>query len=570
MPSRSRFVACLAAVLAACGAALVSAQTVVPPLPVTGPHPVACTNVEQDFARVPSGETAEMYWRGVASGGSERYVDALLVAPSAALTTTFTAPGDDDLYDRWANQPVRYVFLACYPTTSANTRADYPLPTGDVVPRMQRADEAPILPPTPARLPVLLFSHGYGGSPLTGSYLRAIRAFASWGYVVVAPFHGDLRYSVFGPGDDGVTAKLHVPVWSEFVAMQSLRALSASAALDVLFARADWRDRVDPGRIGAFGISQGGETLMLLGGAALNYDVFDFRTKRVTLDARVRAAVGYVPYFGIDSVPAFGKDQAGADGVTLPYLALSGTADPIAPYGVVRTALDRMSGPRGQVLLQGQGHEVDPESGADIVTWALGFLAAWVEDDAAAKRRLTEVDHVEGGLDDRKAVYVDPTGGGGGPGVVVDVIEYYNAALDHYFVTAFADEAAALDAGVPPGWTRTGLDFHAWQSGTGPGNEACRFFGTPGLGPNSHFYTIDPAECDLVKSDPHWTFEALAFRAVQPLSTGCDAQYATVTRLYNNGMGGQANHRFVTDAATLEGMVARGWLVEGPVFCVPP
>ena len=35
-------------------------QTVVPPLPVVGPYPVACTNVEQDFARVPPGETADM------------------------------------------------------------------------------------------------------------------------------------------------------------------------------------------------------------------------------------------------------------------------------------------------------------------------------------------------------------------------------------------------------------------------------------------------------------------------------------------------------------------------------
>ena len=45
----------------------------------------------------------------------------------------------------------------------------------------------------------------------------------------------------------------------------------------------------------------------------------------------MRAAVGYVPYFGIESVPAFGNGQAGAQGVTLPYLAISGTADPIAP-----------------------------------------------------------------------------------------------------------------------------------------------------------------------------------------------------------------------------------------------
>ncbi len=566
-----RAVATVFALIAACAAVDAASQTVVPPLPTTGAYPVGCTNVEQDFSRVPSGETAQMYWRGAASGGEERYVDALLVAPSAALASTLLAPPDAELYDRWAGQPVSYVFIACYPTTAANLRADYVLPGGDVVPKMQRGAEAPILPATPSRIPVLLYSHGYGGSPLTGNYLRSLIAFASWGYITVAPFHGDLRYSVFGPDAFGVAAKIHVPLWSEFVAMQALRPLSMSAALDALLSRVEWRDRVDTGRVGAFGISQGGETLMLLGGAELTYDLFNFdRHKRVTLDTRVRAAVGYVPYFGIEAVPAFGTDQAGAQAIALPFLALSGTDDPIAPEGVVRTALDRMGGPRGHVLLNGQGHDLDPGSGADIITWSLGFLAAWANDDASAKARLAQVEHVDGGLDDHKMLYIDPTGGGVSPAEVVDTIEYYNAALDHYFITAFADEVAMLDAGVlVPGWTRTGYTFHSWKSGTGPGNEACRFYGTPGSGINSHFYTINLAECDGVKSNPVWTFEGLAFRAVEPLSNGCAPEYATVTRLYNNGMGGQPNHRFLTDPAAIEATVARGWMVEGPVFCVP-
>ena len=569
MFARCHSVAAILAITAACVALAAHAQTVVPPLPAMGAYPVACTNVEQDFTRVQSGETAEMYWRGSSTGGKERYVDALLVAPASALASTFVAPSDSDLYDRWAGQPVSYVFLACYPTTPANVRPDYALPDGGVVPKMQRGAEAPILPASPARFPVLLYSHGYGGSPLTGNYLRSLIAFASWGFIAVAPFHGDLRYSVFGPDNSGLALKVHIPIWSEFVAMQAIRPLSISAELDLVLAHPDWRNHVDSGRVGAFGISQGGETLMLLGGAGLTYDLFNFSYKPVTNDARVRAAVGYVPYFGIESVPAFGTDQLGAQGVALPFLALSGTADPIASPDVVRAALDRMTGPRGQVLLNGQGHDLDPGSGADILTWSLGFLAAWVNGDASAKSRLMQVDSVEGGLDDHKVFYVDPTSGGVTPGVVVDTIEYYAAALDHYFITAFPDEAAALDAGTPPGWTRTGYAFHSWKSGTGPGNEACRFFGTPGLGPNSHFYTINAAECDIVKANPGWTFEALAFRAVEPLSTGCAPEYATVTRLYNNGMGGQANHRYLTDPAAIEATVAKGWSIEGPVFCVP-
>ncbi len=569
MTASARLLAAVFVAAAASVAPSAYGQTVVPPLPVTGAYPVACTNVEQDFTRVPTGETAEMYWRGSSGGGNERYVDALLVSPTGALTSTFTAPGDADLYDRWANQPVAYVFIACYPTTTENARADYALPGGNVIPKMQRGNEAPILPAGAPTWPVLLYSHGYGGSPLDGSYLHALIAFASWGYVTVAPFHGDLRYSVFGPDSAGFVAKRHVPIWSEFVAMQAIRPLSLSAGLDLLLARPEWQGRIDAGRVGGFGISQGGETLMLLGGAQLNYDILTFATKRVTQDTRVRAAVGYVPYFGIESVPAFGSGQAGAQGVSLPYLALSGTLDPIAPPDVVRAGLDRMTGPRGHVLLNGRGHDLDPGSGADIITWSLGFLAAWVNGDTAARDMLTQVVSVEGGLDDSKVFYVDPAGGAAPPGQVVDTIEYYNASLDHYFITAFPDEAAALDTGVPPGWKRTGYTFHSWKSGTGPGNEACRFFGTPGRGPNSHFYTISDAECDKVRANPDWTFEAFAFRAIEPLANGCEAQYATVTRLYNNGMGGQANHRYLTDRAEIDATVARGWSIEGPVFCVP-
>ena len=123
-------------VIAALVAVTVRAQTVVPPLPLTGPYPVGCTNIEQDLSRVPVGDTADMYWRGVTNGEKTRYVDTLLASPADVLKSTFAAPNDVDLYDRWAGTPGTYVFLACYPTTAENSRADYVLPGNVVVPRM--------------------------------------------------------------------------------------------------------------------------------------------------------------------------------------------------------------------------------------------------------------------------------------------------------------------------------------------------------------------------------------------------------------------------------------------------
>jgi predicted dienelactone hydrolase len=290
---------------------------------------------------VPAGETAEYYWRGVSVGQIERYVTSLLVDRASAFVSTFTAPDDPSLFARWSGRTLTYALLVCYPTTGDNTRASYKLPRDVVVPHMQRGGEPPIFASS-ARLPVMLFSHGYGGSPLSGSYLDAIVAFASWGYVVVAPFHGDFRYSIFGP-DNGGNEDLYVPIWDEFVAMQSTRALSLSAALDVVAAHDHWRDHIDLSRVAAFGISQGGETIMLAGGAALTNVLGTHAAKRVTFDPRIRAAVGYVPYFGIHEIPAFGDQQQGVDGVSLPYLALSATEDRIAPIEVTRMALDRMT-----------------------------------------------------------------------------------------------------------------------------------------------------------------------------------------------------------------------------------
>jgi hypothetical protein len=35
-------------------------------------------------------------------------------------------------------------------------------------------------------------------------------------------------------------------------------------------------------------------------------------------------------------------------------------------------------------------------------------------------------------------------------------------------------------------------------------------------------------------------------------------------------MGGEANHRYLVDRNEIDRMVARGWMVEGVVFCAPP
>src|SRR6478672_1722985 len=163
---------------------------IVPPI-APGAYPVGCSNVEQGFSRLMGGD-AQAYWEGRGSGGSG-YVTDLLVDPAHAFVVNVSLPDDRDLYGDFRNRTLSFGNLVCYPTTTANGHADYALPNGKVVPRMQRGAEPPIFPSDRERFPVLLFSHGFGGSPISSDYIEALKLFASHGYVVVAPFHGDSR-----------------------------------------------------------------------------------------------------------------------------------------------------------------------------------------------------------------------------------------------------------------------------------------------------------------------------------------------------------------------------------------
>ena len=388
--------------LAGCGGAsdgVGPAGTVVSPLTLPGPYPIACSNVAQDFSRVASGEQAQAYWEGrPAADGTPRYAADLLTDPVNALSVTVDAPNDATLYGSFAGKRVGFVVLACYPTTADNPRPDLSLPTGQFVPHMQTGAQAPLFADATARYPIIAFSHGFAGSPLSGDHLVVLSWLASYGYVVVAPFHGDPRFTDLKIDDFGdVLAVLsHL---SDAVAMQAVRPLSVSAALDLVLAHPQWRDHVDATQIGGFGASMGGETMMLMGGAALTTSP-GLASSPVGVDRRIKAAVGYIPYFGQPLLPSFGRDQSGLDGVTLPYLAISGTADTTAPLALAQQGIARLPGTRELVALVGVKHGFDRASAGDILTWSLTFLDAQVRGLPIARTQLSTMRSVAGGGDD--------------------------------------------------------------------------------------------------------------------------------------------------------------------------
>ena len=155
-----------------------------------------------------------------------------------------------------------------------------------------------------------------------------------------------------------------------------------------------------------------------------------------------------------------------------------------------------------------------------------------------------------------------------------DVIEYYNASLDHYFITWIAAEIANLDAGKTPTlWTRTGKSFKAYTTAQAGTSQVCRFYIPPTLG-SSHFFGRGTAECNAtLAAHPDFVLEEPKYMQLfMPAAGSCPTGTQPIYRVFDNRT--DANHRYTTDRAVRDQMVSKGWLAEGDgadlvVMCAP-
>ena len=169
-------------------------------------------------------------------------------------------------------------------------------------------------------------------------------------------------------------------------------------------------------------------------------------------------------------------------------------------------------------------------------------------------------------------------GSSGTDGTAV-AVEYYNRALDHYFLTISPAEINDLDAGTHPGWERTGLRFLSYQNPAAGTNPVCRFYRTPGFG-DSHFYSASPDECQAVIDHPDtypgWTYESgnvFYIALPDPVSGACASGTQPVWRFFNQRT---TNHRYTIDHAVRDAMRAdpATWIPEGygpdaVIMCAP-
>ena len=530
------------------------------------PHAVGCTSVEQDYTRT-GGAAPDGWWEGQPGpGGTTRYVtDLLATAATTVLPVTMT--DDTWVFGTLANAVVPIAVMTCYPTDAGNPNLDYVLPTGAVVPRMQRGTQAPLVSSAKPRWPVLLYSHGFGGSPLAADDLAVVLRLAGQGYVVVAPFHGDPRLlgaPLKTAADLDAATIANGPLSGPFVAMQGARPVALIRALDDVLARPGFAERVDAAAIGGVGTSVGAASLMLMAGARVTKPN-GLGSLDVVKDGRLKAIVALNAYFGSSYGGAFGYSLEGVERMhPVPLLSIGGSA-----YTWPYTLLRKLQHSRLLVVLERNASLGDPVTRDLVFAWTLPFLAAHVLDDRAERARIQRAKGTAFHSDDERWIdYTAPAPESPGERIVV---EYYHADMRHYFYTADPAEAAMLDRGLAvAGWSRTGIAFKAWDRADDRGLSSCRFL-TLGPASYSHFYTINGVECGNLLNDPSWHYEAQAYRAEPPVGPDdCPPGRVRVSRLYNKSAGGTPNHRFLTSNFEIDLMRAAGWQLEGSVFCTPP
>lgn len=199
----------------------------------------------------------------------------------------------------------------------------------------QRQREIPVRVYSPAvqsgeRLPLIIVSHGLGGSRMGYSYLG--RHLAANGYIAVHLQHEGSDRSIWSANPFRMMNNL-AGATQEAHAVD--RARDVSFAIDQLLADPQWQSKIDPKRIGMAGHSYGANTALLITGAqvAREQGALDLR------DSRVRAAT-------IISAPPFhgeGEMKSILGKINVPTLHVTGTLDDIRVPGYRSNIDDRIA-----------------------------------------------------------------------------------------------------------------------------------------------------------------------------------------------------------------------------------
>ncbi|HVZ27116.1 MAG TPA: alpha/beta hydrolase [Rhizomicrobium sp.] len=216
-------------------------------------------------------------------------------------------------------------------------------------------------------VPLILFSHGFGGCSQQSRTLTA--ALAEAGYAVLAPDHKDEGCERWKGGIAGrLMSGMERPPerflkpenWHDTTARD--RRDDMEALLDYALAHEPYQGAIDPDHIAAMGHSLGGYTALGLGGAWTSWR-----------DPRIKAVLALSPY----AAPFVSSKTLGD--VAVPVMYQTGTRDiGIGPVLIKNGGYDMTAAPKYLVEFQGAGHfawtELNPKYQKDIAAYAIAFL----------------------------------------------------------------------------------------------------------------------------------------------------------------------------------------------------
>jgi predicted dienelactone hydrolase len=184
------------------------------------------------------------------------------------------------------------------------------------------------------RAPLVVFSHGLGGSRMGYSHLG--RYWAAQGFATLHLQHVGSDRAVWAGGFLSVLGNLQDAA-NEANAIA--RAQDVTFGITTLLADARFAGHIDDAHIAIAGHSFGANTALLVAGAAVSREIDGVQREVSYRDPRIRAAIlmSAPPFYGAGDMHAILR------GVAIPTLHLTGTDDVIRVPGYYSDAADRIA-----------------------------------------------------------------------------------------------------------------------------------------------------------------------------------------------------------------------------------
>ncbi len=283
-------------------------------------------------------------------------------------------------------------------------------------------------------------------------------------------------------------------------------------------------------------------------------------------NARIRKvdAAGVITTFAGSGVAGASGDGAAATAAQLsgPFALASGSNGSVLIADQINGRIRRVTADGNIATVAGGGSSFVLGDGASALS---AFLASpsGVVSNAAGEIFISD----RGNLRVRKV-----------SSVVRELAEYRYAPSDYYFYTSKDAEKLLLDKTA--GWSRTGAVILVNAANDAGTKAIVRYYfdqaaqnQTRGL----HFYTLLDAEIATLNAlnptnarVPRLPFsEGTEAYAFPPVNGACNSAQTPVYRAFRNSAVApdNATHRFTTDLASYNALVAAGWSAEGIVFC---